>query len=61
MPKIELVNQIKEGKHPQFVYNNDKQMVTCRCGQDAVWMRNGYLCPTITAYPCEYSKPPKIQ
>ncbi len=59
MITLELVKQIEEGKHHQFTLDKKKQRVTCRCGEDAVWLRDGYLCPTITAYPCEYNKPPK--
>lgn len=58
MTKAELFHQIKQNKHPQFIYNNKKQKVICRCQQEAIWLRNGYLCPTITAYPCEYNKQP---
>lgn len=58
MSKEELCAQIKEGKHPQFIYNTAKQKVTCRCGHDAIRIRTGYICATITAYPCRFNKQP---
>ena len=54
--KDELIVKIKQGQHHQFIYNQGKQNVTCRCGLEAIWLRNGYLCPSITAYPCEFNK-----
>jgi hypothetical protein len=56
MEKEEPAKQIKSGDHPQFTYNNGKRQVECRCGHAAVWWRTGYICGTITAYPCEYSR-----
>lgn len=56
MEKQELVDQILRDEHPQFVLNKEKEQVECRCGWVAIWNRTGYLCGTITAYPCEYSK-----
>ncbi|MDR1716496.1 MAG: hypothetical protein LBS20_11695 [Prevotella sp.] len=60
MLTIELTEQIKTGEHPQFIYDKEKQKITCRCGLEALWFQNGYLCPTVTAYPCRYNKMPAI-
>ena len=51
-----LLQEIKSGNHPQFICNKDAQIV-CRCGHSAVQVSNGYVCGTITAYPCKYNKP----
>lgn len=52
--KTTLLETIKNGTHPQFLLNEDK--VECKCGHVAIWVRTGYLCGTITAYPCKYNK-----
>ena len=51
----ELHKSIANGTDKQFVYNRDKDRVECRCGHAAVFWRSGYLCGTITAYPCKYN------
>lgn len=51
MTKEELLKQIKEGKHHQFILNG---VVKCKCGCNAIWWKTGYLCSSITAYPCKY-------
>lgn len=50
--KEEIVFQIKNGTHKQFELMGDE--VKCKCGHSAVWLRNGFVCGTITAYPCKY-------
>ncbi len=50
-----LIEQIKQNKHPQFILDN-AGFVTCKCGHKAVDFRGGFLCGTITAYPCDYNK-----
>ena len=50
----ELLKQIKSGENTNYIFNEEKQIVTCRCGHAAVWFRTGFICGTITAYPCEY-------
>lgn len=55
MTALEAIQkEIKEGKHKQFEL---KETVKCRCGLKAIFWKTGYLCSSITAYPCEYSKP----
>lgn len=51
----ELANQIKNGQHPQFIYSSEKSRVECKCGHVAVWWKTGFVCGTITAYPCKYN------
>jgi len=45
---------IREGKDKQFVWNKDKERVECKCGHVAVFMRQSFLCGTVTAYPCKH-------
>lgn len=52
----ELRQSILDGTDKQFVFNNDKEQVECRCGRKAIFWSTGYLCGTITAYPCKYNK-----
>lgn len=52
--KTTLLEAIKNDAHPQFLLNKDR--VECKCGHVAIWFRTGYLCGTITAYPCKYNK-----
>lgn len=42
-------------------YNKEKDRIECLCGHAAVKLRGGWVCGTITAYPCEYvrKKPEK--
>ena len=51
----DLVNSILAGTHPQFVYDTESGKVKCKCGHNAVAFRDGYICGTITAYPCKYN------
>lgn len=51
----DLMTDIKNGTHKQFVYNTELTRVDCRCGHPAVWWKTGFLCGTITAYPCKYN------
>lgn len=50
--------QIKENKHPQFYFDEEKQEVTCRCGKKAVQIRKNelFLCSAFTVYTCDFSK-----
>lgn len=50
----EYLMSIKNGQDPQFVFNAKAEQVECKCGRKAVWLREGYLCSSITAYPCKY-------
>ncbi len=50
-----LLAEVKAGTHLQFVLNTDKNRVECRCGHVAIWWKTGYLCGTITAYPCRFN------
>ena len=54
--KKSYLQSIKHGSNPDFRYNREKERVECLCGHPAVWIRDGYVCGTITAYPCEYIK-----
>lgn len=49
------IEEIKKGNHKQFIYNSEKSKVECRCGYNAIWWSSGYICGTITAYPCKYN------
>lgn len=53
--KRELINSILSGTHKQFVYDTENEQVKCRCGHNAVTFPDGYVCGTITAYPCKYN------
>lgn len=53
--KVKLLTDIKNGNHIQFILNTEKEKVECRCGHAAIWWKTGYLCGTITAYPCKYN------
>ncbi len=53
--KQEYLLSVKEGKHPQFQFNSQKERVECKCGHAAVWWQTGFICGTITAYPCKYN------
>ena len=50
-----LIAEIKDGTHKQFVYNPKSKKVECRCGQSAIWWKTLYVCPTASAYPCDYT------
>lgn len=54
--QVELAEEIKSGKHKQFVFDTEVELVYCRCGHRAIWWKTGYLCGTITAYPCKYNR-----
>lgn len=54
MNKTDLLLSIKEGSHTQFEFNKEDEKVKCKCGHNAVWWNTGYLCGTITAYPCDF-------
>jgi hypothetical protein len=58
--KENIITIIKDGNDPEFVYNQDKERVECRCGHPAVWWGDGFVCGTITAYPCDYSMKRKV-
>lgn len=51
----QLLVEVKAGTHKQFILNNEKERVYCRCGHVAIWWQTGYLCGTITAYPCRFN------
>lgn len=50
-----LLAEVKAGTHKQFIFNSEKERVECRCGHVAIWWETGYLCGTITAYPCKFN------
>lgn len=50
-----LLAEVKAGTHKQFIFNSEKERVECRCGHVAIWWKTGYLCGTITAYPCKFN------
>lgn len=52
---LELAEEIKSGNHKQFVFDEKAQKVKCRCGYSAIFWKTGYICGTITAYPCKYN------
>jgi hypothetical protein len=52
--KNELLLSVKNGTHPQFFLDNKESQVKCKCGCKAVWWKTGYLCGSITAYPCKF-------
>ena len=54
MMEKELIAQIKNNTHKQFELVNG--YVRCKCGYTAIFWKTGYLCGTITAYPCKYNK-----
>lgn len=51
----ELAESIKNGTHKQFELRDG--VVKCKCGYNkpAIWWKTGYICGTITAYPCKYN------
>lgn len=51
----EQQEQIKKGTHKQFELRDG--VVKCKCdyNKPAIWWKTGYICRTITAYPCKYS------
>lgn len=51
-----LLESVKSGNDKQFILNKEKEKVECRCGHAAIWWGTGYLCGTITAYPCKFNK-----
>lgn len=53
--KRELILSVKNGTHKQFLFSKKNDRVECKCGQAAVVFGNGYMCRTITAYPCKYN------
>ena len=53
MNQYSVIENIKKGGHPQFILKDE--MIKCRCGHNAVWWKTGYICGTITAYPCKYN------
>lgn len=52
-----IINCIMGGNDSQFVFDKETNSIKCKCGYSAVWMRTGFVCGTITAYPCKYNKP----
>ena len=50
-----IISEIKNGNHNQFVYNGKNEQVRCKCGHAAIWWETGFLCGTITAYPCKFN------
>lgn len=53
--KKQLLLEVKSGTHKQFFLNEKREQVECRCGHVAIWWRTGYLCGSITAYPCSFN------
>lgn len=52
----ETQQEIKSGKHKKFFLDTNRKQVSCRCGERAVFINGGYICSTITAYPCKYNR-----
>lgn len=50
----DAIRKIINGGDQGFVFNPVLQEVFCLCGHPAPWLRTGFVCGTITAYPCEY-------
>lgn len=50
-----MLAEVKSGTHKQFVLNSEKEQVESRCGEKAIWLKTGYVCITITAYPCRFN------
>lgn len=50
--KSKLIKSIREGEHEQFYLDG---VVKCKCGKHANWWKTGYVCSSITAYPCKYN------
>ena len=42
---------------PQISYDEHLKKYKCKCGHLAVMLNGGYVCGTITAYPCQYINP----
>lgn len=51
-----LSTEIKQGTHKQFYLDLESNRVFCKCGHIAAFWQTGYLCGTITAYPCKFNK-----
>lgn len=49
----ELLESIKNNTHKQFELKEGQ--VKCKCRHTAIWWKTGYICGTITAYPCKYN------
>lgn len=49
----EEAEQIRNGTHKQFELVDSS--VRCKCGHKAVFWKTGYICGTITAYPCKFN------
>ncbi len=56
MEQKTAINAIIKGFDSQFVFNKEKKKIECKCGHSAVWIRDNFVCGTITAYPCQYNK-----
>jgi len=44
----EQLKDIRDGNHRQFFYDKKKEVVMCKCGEQAAKFRDGYLCSSIT-------------
>ncbi|HEY5392457.1 MAG TPA: hypothetical protein VIJ57_10105, partial [Hanamia sp.] len=53
--KQQLLLSVRNGTHKQFVFDSKAEQVKCKCGHNAVWWKTGFICGTITAYPCKYN------
>ncbi len=51
--EADYIQEIKNGTHKQFELKNG--VVHCKCGHKGIYFKTGYLCGTITAYPCKYN------
>jgi hypothetical protein len=58
---FEKEEQLKKEKElelekSQFSLDEKEGKMKCKCGSVAVFWKTGYICGSITAYPCEYSR-----
>ena len=58
---FEKEEQLKKEKElelekSQFSLDETEGKMKCKCGSVAVFWKTGYICSSITAYPCEYSR-----
>jgi hypothetical protein len=59
IPDGETVPEAVDSPDKDLIYNEKTGNIECRCGHPAVKIGGGYVCGTITAYPCEYVRETK--